>query len=176
MIARLLPLTALTLALSLAGCQVTPASEPEPASVAEAPAPEQPTAPKVQPEAPEVSLIECDDQQRNLLAQPITAQTDAFVAGDYEGAYQMATPAFRQAVPLGAFEELITMSYGPLLQSTDLQFGDCLIQTSGQAASIDVRFNQGGVDVFGLRYVLQNTDEGWRIDGASALQLVGAGT
>lgn len=169
-------IAAVSLALVLSGCQAVADAEVEPPTTIEPEVVAEPVEPEPEPVEPEISLVPCDDQQREAVSQPITAQTEAFIAGDYEGAYQMATPAFRQAVPLGAFEELIRTSYGPLLESTDLQFGDCIIQSSGGAASMDVRFNEGGIDVFGLRYVLQNTEEGWRVDGASALAVVGSGT
>jgi hypothetical protein len=41
---------------------------------------------------------------------------------------------------------------------------------------IDVRFLQSGNDVYGLRYLMIETNDGWRVQGASNLELVGEGT
>lgn len=159
----------------LAGCSSaepvdSPVSSPAPAPIEE-PAPE-----STEPEATEeIVFVECDESERTAISQPISVQTEAFVAGDYEGAYQMATPSFRQAVPLTAFEDLIDTSYGPLLESTNLQFGSCLVERSTGVATIDARFSREGVEVFGLRYIVANTADGWRVEGASDLEVVGSG-
>lgn len=123
-----------------------------------------------------VNLVECDDLERQRVQLPITQQTEAFGEGDFDTAYSMASPSFRAAVPLAAFQQLIDSSYGPLLRTTDLSFDACLIERDLDFATIDARFSQGGLDVFGLRYVVSDTEEGWRIDGASDLQVVGTGT
>jgi hypothetical protein len=88
----------------------------------------------------------------------------------------MASPSFRAAVPQAVFEQLIGNSYGPLLRTTDLSFESCLIEREQNFATLDARFTQGGIDVFGLRYVVSETEEGWRVDGASDLEVVGSGT
>ena len=160
------------------------ASAAEPAAEEEvAPVPqEQPAEPEIVEEEPDqgalegVNLVECDDLERQLVQLPITQQTEAFGEGDFDTAYSMASPSFRAAVPLAAFQQLIDSSYGPLMRTTDLSFDACLIERDLDFATIDARFSQGGLDVFGLRYVVSDTEEGWRIDGASDLQVVGTGT
>jgi len=166
--------------LSLVACASEPAAEVTEQAV---PAPEEvPAEPEVIEPEPEagpldgVNLVECDDAEQQLVQLPITQQTEAFGEGDYDTAYSMASPSFRAAVPLVAFQQLIDSSYGPLLRTTDLSFDACLIERDLEFATIDARFTEGGLDVFGLRYVVSDTEEGWRIDGASDLQVVGAGT
>ena len=41
---------------------------------------------------------------------------------------------------------------------------------------IDVSFLQGGDFVYALRYLMVETSDGWRVDGASDLEVVGEGT
>jgi hypothetical protein len=179
MVRSLTPIAIAGMVVVLAGCA---------AQVEDEPAPEQ-SAP-VEPDVSEpvedtaessdplegVNLVECNDTEREAVSLPITQQTEAFGAGDFDTAYSMASPSFRAAVPQGVFEQLIASSYGPLLRSADLIFDSCLIERDLNFATIDARFNQGGLDVFGLRYVVSETDEGWRVDGASDLEVVGAGT
>ena len=166
--------------LGIVACSSAPVAEIEEQAV---PTPgEAPVEPDVIDEEPEadpldgVNLVECDDLERQLVELPITQQTEAFAEGDFDTAYSMASPSFRAAVPLAAFQQLIDSSYGPLLRTTDLSFEDCLIERDLDFATIDARFTEGGQEVFGLRYVLSDTEEGWRVDGASDLQLVGTGT
>lgn len=166
--------------LGLVACTSAPVAEIEEPS---APAPDElPVEPDVVEQEPEadpldgVNLVECDDAERQLVQLPITQQTEAFAERDFDTAYSMASPSFRAAVPLAAFQQLIDASYGPLLRTTDLSFEDCLIERDLDFATIDARFTEGGQEVFGLRYVLSDTEEGWRVDGASDLQLVGTGT
>lgn len=165
--------------LGLSACASPETVEDLPVDTAPREEPQIEEAPDVQPEPDPlegVSLVECDDLERQLVSLPITQQTEAFVAGDFDTAYSMASPSFRAAVPQEVFEQLIGNSYGPLLQTTDLRFDDCLIEREQNFATLDARFTQGGLDVFGLRYVVSETEEGWRVDGASDLEVVGTGT
>ena len=74
------------------------------------------------------------------------------------------------------FSQLIQNSYGPLTQSARLVYGDCLVDESTSVATLDVRFDQWGEVVFALRYVLTEDADGWRVDGASSIELIGSET
>jgi hypothetical protein len=121
-------------------------------------------------------LTECDAGERGGMEGTIVAQTSAFADGDFERAYSYASPSFQSAVTLDAFTQLIASSYGPLIDQAELRFGDCLSDSNRGLGTMDARFDQDGIDVFAIRYVLQETDEGWRVDGASNLELIGQGT
>lgn len=168
--------TAVLLA-SLVGCapldeEVVPESPPQPAEPAPEPEPE---PSEEEGAASKINLVACDEVELEAVSLVITQQTEAFGERDFDTAYSMASPSFRESVPLEAFQQLIDSSYGPLIQSTNLNFDDCLVERDRDFATIDVRFSQGGQDVFGLQYVVTNTEEGWRVNGASNLEVVGAG-
>lgn len=160
--------------LLLAGCaqpQVPEVREPEPtASQAEA----EPT----QSETPlaESLPVECSAAIQGEIETTVNSQTGAFADSDFELAYSFATPSFRSNVTLERFIEIIAGSYGPLIGSSDLSFSDCLVNGDSGLALIDVRFLQAGNDVYALRYLMSKTSEGWRVQGASNLQVVGEGT
>ena len=165
-------------AVGLAGCQASDAAEQvdEDSSVSEQPAPA-PVIPEepVEPDGPVIQLVSCSQADRVGMEGAITSQTEAFVEGDFELAYSYASPSFQEAVSIDAFTSLIATSYGPLTTSADLRFGECLSDADSGIGTIDARFTEGGLDVLGLRYVMQDTSEGWRVDGASSLEVVGGG-
>lgn len=126
-------------------------------------------------DASTINLVGCDNLEQQLVEIVIRRQTEAFEARDFDTAYSMASPSFRDSVPLEAFRQLIDSSYGPLLESTNLSFDSCLIERQRDFATIDARFSRDGQDVFLLRYVVSDTEEGWRVNAASNLELVGVG-
>lgn len=122
---------------------------------------------------PQEVLSACESSERGQTQTIVQAQTGALGGGDFELAYSYATPGFQSAVSLEQFAGLIAASYQPLLGSADLEFGNCLIDQSATRVALDVvvRTTQG--EALGLRYVLLDTEEGWRVDGASDFRLVG---
>ncbi len=144
--------------------QPAPAPDPEPAEE-EAPAP-----------TPDTGLVACTPDQRSGMERTVRAQTEAFSDGDFEEAYAYASSSFQASVPLMAFEQIILGSYGPLVISADLRFGECLVASEGASGTIDARFSNNGTDVVGLRYVMVDETAGWRVDGASNLTIVGQGS
>lgn len=166
------------LAISLAGCAspqeplVSETSvEPEPTQSA-APAPNE-SEPVEEPEAQEP--IACSETAQNAIESTINSQTQAFSTQDFELAYTFASPSFRANVPLNSFVGIIAGSYGPLISSSTLAFRDCYTNPDESLGVIDVRFVQGGEDVYGLRYLMVETPDGWRVEGASNLEVVGKG-
>jgi len=172
---------AIVVAALVGGCsqQMTPLSD-ESGTVEELPAPlpEPRDAPESRDSAEEqgATLTACDAAERGAIESTISAQTSAFADGDFERAYSYASPSFQTAVTLDAFTQLIATSYGPLINQAELRFGDCLSDSQFGVGTIDARFDQDGVDVFAIRYVMRATAEGWRVDGASNLELIGQGT
>ena len=120
--------------------------------------------------------VECDASLQGGIESTVNAQTSAFSSDDFELAYSFASPSFRSNVTLEGFVGIIAGSYGPLIESSELIFSDCLVDLGSGLALIDVRFLQAGNDVYGLRYLMIETMDGWRVQGASNLELVGEGT
>lgn len=168
---------AVSVAVFLAGCSpaadFTEQGQPESSIPAEPEGSEQPT-----PDTPEPVnvLVECSAAERVAAENVVTGQTDALREGDFERAYGFASPGFRDSVPLDDFTGLILVSYQPLLVDATLEFGDCVIDSDKTGLALDVIVRLDNADSVGLRYVLVDSDEGWRVDGASDFQLVGTVT
>lgn len=117
----------------------------------------------------------CGEETLNAIQETINSQISAFGGGDYEAAYDFASPVFQASVTLEGFVQIIEGSYGPLISSSSLVFSDCLTNEAETAGLVDVRFIQQSNDVYALRYLMINTENGWRVQGASSLQVVGEG-
>jgi len=160
--------------LLLVGC-----AQPQANIVSESETPTAEAQPKpTQSEAPitEGGPIACDASVQGGIEATVNAQTSAFARDDFELAYSFASPSFRSNVTLGGFVEIIAGSYGPLIESSKLIFNDCMVDSGSGLALIDVRFLQAGNDVYALRYLMIEAMDGWRVQGASNLQVVGEGT
>jgi len=169
-------------ALALTGCQaaVDEAAISTPAQVdSEAPQEDSP-----QEEAEEENTSEpepagpqeCQEATQLSIEDSIDTQTAAFGEGEFDRAYAISSPSFQESVTLEGFIEIISGSYGPLIQSSELAYRDCMVDSSEVIAIIDVRFIESGNAVYGLRYLMVNVEGTWRVDGASNLQVVGEGT
>jgi hypothetical protein len=160
--------------LLLAGCtqpQALVTNEPQPTVTQMEPEPTETKDPM-----PQGGPVECDAGVQADVESTINSQTSAFASDNFEIAYSFASPSFRSNVTLDGFVEIIAGSYGPLIESSQLSFSDCLVDLDSGLALIDVRFLQSGNDVYGLRYLMIETNDGWRVQGASNLELVGEGT
>jgi len=156
----------------LAGCSPSPNSAaPELGEPQAEPSPSQSEDTKFQNEP-----IACDEKTQTAIEETVNSQTKAFSDSDYELAYSFASPAFRSSVTLEGFVAIISSSYGPLIDSSNLRFSGCLVNADTGFALIDVSFLQAGKFVYGLRYLVTETLDGWRVEGASNLQVVGEGT
>jgi hypothetical protein len=160
--------------LVISGCtQATflDVQEPEPRASQAEPAPRQ-------SENPEANSgpIACNQSIQEAIEETVRSQTRAFADNNYELAYSFASPSFRANVSLEGFVSIISGSYGPLIESSQLRFSDCLLSTNSGLALIDVSFLQSDKFVYALRYLMTDTQDGWRVDGASNLEVVGEGT
>jgi hypothetical protein len=166
-------LYAIPVLLLLVGCVQPQASIVSESEIPTAKAQPEPT----QSEAPmtEGGPIDCGASLQGGIETTVNAQTSAFSSDDFELAYSFASPSFRSSVTLEGFVEIIAGSYGPLIKSSELIFSDCMVDLVSGLALIDVRFLQAGNDVYGLRYLMIETMYGWRVQGASNLQVVGEG-
>ena len=143
-------------------------------SETEAPAPtqtENQPEPNQQASQPEV----CSTEIQGRMEETISSQAKAFSEDEFELAYSLASPSFREAVTLQSFVAIIAGSYGPLIESSSLGFSECLIGEDESFGIIDVSFAQGGEDVYALSYVMVSTQDGWRVEGASNLEVIGKG-
>lgn len=170
----------LLLLLALSGCQAAveeAATQTELAS----PAPEvqsEPTedaspAETIEPEP--AGPQECTEATQLSIQDSIDTQTAAFGVDDFDRAYSIASPSFQESVTLGEFVDIISGSYGPLIESSELAYRDCMVDSSETIAAIDVRFIESGNSVYALRYLMVKVEGTWRVDGASNLQVVGEG-
>mgnify|MGYP001598723129 CR=1 FL=1 len=160
---------------AVAGCGVMPGVPTAIEQPAPAPDPE-PGEQDPAESSPDTGLLACTPDQRGGMERTVRAQTEAFSDGDFEEAYAYASSSFQASVPLVAFEQIIRGSYGPLVISADLRFGECLVASEDASGTIDARFSNNGTDVVGLRYVMVEENAGWRVDGASNLTIVGQGS
>ena len=172
--------------LLLAGCSVegAPQSSSTPsASDAESVTPEldadvdgyELEATETQEPEPTATAAACDENLQLDIEGSIRSQTEAFAAEDFQLAYYFSSPSFQANVDLQAFISVISSSYGPLLSSSQLQFSNCYANDAGVSA-IDVRFIEGGNALYALRYFMVLTEDGWRVEGASNLELVASGS
>lgn len=159
-------------AVFLVGCTPVASSDaPEPTTSQGEPAPTQ----SEEPEA-ELQLVSCEEGTQEAIEQTISSQTSAFADDNFELAYSFASPTFRSTVSLEGFVLIIASSYGPLIESSKLRFSDCIIDPDSGFALIDVSFLQSGEFVYALRYLMNETRDGWKVEGASNLAVVGEGT
>ena len=174
---RLLATGTMALALVLAGCAATEEIPPT-VSTSESPTETSSAAPAPDPQGPQADpqARTCSFDVTASIESSIRGQTEAFGAGDFELAYSFASPNFRKNVDLASFVRVIESSYGPLLGSTELRFSDCISNEEQTIGLIDVRFVEGETDLYGLRYLMVLADEGWRVEGASNLELVASGS
>ena len=180
---KLIRALVLLAALALTGCQaaVDEAATSTPAQV-ESEAPQEESAPQGEVEEedsaePEpAGPQECQEATQLSIEESIDTQTASFGQDDFDRAYSIASPSFQESVTLEGFIEIISGSYGPLIESSELAYRDCMVDSSEAIAIIDVRFIESGNAVYGLRYLMVNVEGTWRVDGASNLQVVGEGT
>ena len=176
---------ALLSTLLLAGCVMSAAEQdlqaelPEQESSTPAPDENQSQEPEPEPEPetetePEIETTPCSQTVQAGIESTIKTQTASFAVGDFELAYSYSSDSFQASVTLQRFIEIIQGSYGPLISSSTLNFENC-IYFPESLASIDVRFTDSGAELYALRYVMVESDRGWRVDGAGALAVVGSG-
>ena len=135
----------------------------------------EPTASETEP-APDGEAVACSGSIQGEIENAINSQTSAFADNNFELAYSFASPSFRSNVSLEGFIQIIASSYGPLIESSQLRFSNCLLNTDTGFALIDVSFLEAGDYVYGLRYLMVQTSDGWRVEGAGDLEVVGEGT
>lgn len=169
-------LTKLVITIALvavvSGCSQPQSTQvPEPTSTGTESAPNQ-----NQEITPDDGPVPCQNGIQGEIENTINAQSSAFSDSNYEMAYSFASPAFRSNVSLEGFVQIIASSYGPLIDSSELRFSNCLVNDEVSFALIDVSFVQSGDFVYALRYLMTQTPDGWRVEGASDLEVVGEGT
>jgi len=119
---------------------------------------------------------ECSLETKGLLVATIESQISAFAKEDYESAYSFASPSFRSSVNLQSFVAIIAGSYGPLILSTELAFSNCVVSEDDSLGVIEVRFVEGGNELYAIRYLMVSTEKGWRVEGATNLEVIAEGS
>ena len=141
-----------------------------PAPTAPEPDPEpdpEPTPPSRPPTAPDPDgPIDCDAAVREAIETVVGEQLDAFAAEDFTGAYALTSPFFRTFLAEDAFEPMIRGDYAALVGNDGHRFDECRLL--GRRAFILAGVRGPEAELV-LRYDLSEEVEGWRIDGARAL-------
>lgn len=153
-------------ALLLIGCSQEASLPEEPVETVE----ESETTETPSPTAPGP----CDVSSERAMGQTIGAQIDAFRAGDYAAAYDLAAPAFQANVSLEAFQFVIESGYSSLLEARSHTLSDCVLFPLDLGNTV-VTVRTVSDEVFTYYYELINTDQGWRILGASEIAPVSSG-
>jgi hypothetical protein len=128
--------------------------------------PQDPSEPPARPApVPDRSAPDpCDAATSRDITATVSAQLEAFAAGDLRAAYALTSPFFTTLVDEARFEELIRSDYPLLLVSRERWTGDCLVRGRRGVLLAGVADAAGRELV--LRYDLSLEDVGWRIDGA----------
>lgn len=123
-------------------------------------APEEPSStPTQQGSAP------CDAATTSGVEDTIRSQLAEFADADFAGARAYASDGFQSSVDEEQFQEIIEAQYGFLLEEADVEFLEC--EQIEDLAQVFVRFD-ASID---LRYRLVRQPEGWRIDGATIVEM-----
>lgn len=94
------------------------------------------------------------------------AQLDAFAGEDFAAAYALTSPFFRTFMAEDAFEPMIRGDYAALVGNDGHRFDECRLL--GRRAFVVVGVRGPSTELV-LRYDLSEEPDGWRIDGARAL-------
>lgn len=159
------------LALLLAGC--TQLIQPVASETTPVEAESQETVPAESDDA--AQPVACSENLEAQMSGTIESQIEAFGEKDFELAYSFASPFFRSTVSVEQFVQIINGSYGPLIGSSRLVFSDCFSDSKETYGVIVAKFIEPDNDVYDLQYVMVNTDDGWRVQGASNLRYLGEG-
>lgn len=130
-----------------------------------APEPAQPNQPRPQP--PTRVLSPCDDDVKDSIDATIGAQAQAFRDGDFEAAFDLASPSFQAGFTVDVFARLIRLNYPQLLTAENARSGSCEVDNDNGLATILVRFETASDPTYTLRYVMELVEGQWRISGAN---------
>lgn len=107
--------------------------------------------------------IDCTDDERAAMEAVVRDQLEAFSAGDFAAARDLASETFRGGVDLDDFEVLITEEYPVVLADTDPAFGRCAATNPGGLLEVAVSGPDGIAE---LVYLLVREDGRWAIEAA----------
>lgn len=111
---------------------------------------------------------DCTDEVREILGSTIDAQLDAFRAGDWEAALELATEDFRSGFDPARFQAVIESEFPIVAAHVDRAFGPCAVSADGEAQfAVEVTDDTGASR--GLAYLLSREDGAWHIGGAIPL-------
>lgn len=156
---------AVTGMLALAGCSAVPSTSAgiaEPSATASTPPPATPS-PTPDPEIPD-----CPADVETGIDSTVSAQLEAFSAGDFRSAFALASESFQASIDLKGFREVIRTGYPEVADSVDHRLLECRQPDPMRASALVAVTGENGMTAqLGYRFVLE--PDGWRIDGASTL-------
>lgn len=107
----------------------------------------------------------CSDAQRAAIEMVIDGQLQAFVADDWAGALEFATPSFRDRFDADDLGTMIEQSFPIVANQVEADHHDCLV--AGREARVLSTVTDEAGDAVALTYLMESADgQTWLIGGA----------
>lgn len=112
--------------------------------------------------------------QQAQVRSVITAQINAFLVDDFETAFGFAAPKIKQIfMSPEQFGNMVTRAYPMVHRPSDFQFKGLMTDAQGVTQNVLIRDVQG--TYYLAKYMLIETDNGWKISGVKILRAAGVG-
>jgi hypothetical protein len=161
-------LAAVAGALLITGCTAAPgASLPTVEAGADADGPSS-SAPVPEAPTPEPGIPVCEAGVAGSVDRTVTAQLEAFAAGDFQSAFALASESFQGSIDLKGFREVIRSGYPEVAASVGHRLVECRQPGPASVSALVAVTGENGVTAqLAYRFVLESAE--WRVDGASTL-------
>jgi len=97
----------------------------------------------------------CSQKEKILVQKHITNQIAALKREDWETAYGYAAPAFRKAIPIDLFKEVLKKQYVFLIMNDRVSFGTCASDSGSFSQILNLTYRG---QIHTLSYVLTQTN------------------
>jgi hypothetical protein len=98
----------------------------------------------------------------------VSRQLSAFRAADFDGAYRQAAAGVQQKFSRSQFELMIRRDFSPMTEAEHVEFGTVSVAGGSALVQVFLRAPNGAVRAF--LYSFTAEADGWKIDGAQALE------
>lgn len=114
--------------------------------------------------------ILAEDEPRAAIEQTITSQIEAFLADDFETAFQFASPGIKRIFgDSDRFGLMVRNGYPMVWRPADVQYLD--LDPIGGYYSQKVLITDAGGNMHLLEYQMIETADGWQINGVRILEV-----
>lgn len=148
--------------LFLTGCSNPIETAPGDTAASTHNAPEEPS--EVRPEGDPPDVTECDPNSVEAIHALILEQAEALGNRDFEAAYALASPTFRDSVTPDMFERVITRQYDMLLYFEAAAFGPCTM-IEANVAQMNVEIVSNAYQPVAMLYDLIFVEGRWWVKG-----------